>query len=302
MQPTQSLERLKHSPLTVALSGAVITSFSAIIFELSDADALTATVLRMVYALPVLFVGWLYLRHKDERTRRDRLMALVAGALLAADVVAWQSAIGYIGTGLATLIANSQVIIVPLTVWAVLGERPVRRVIYAMPVVVVGLALITGLGGEDAFGERPVWGVVLASGAAVLYSGFLILFRRSNRSLGPTVGPLMDVVAGAAVVATLIGVVSGNLDLDLPAESHAWLLALALGPQVVGWLLIGYAMPRLPSASSSFVILLQPTLTLIWGRILFDEIASAVQYAGVALVLAGIAYGTARWRQSSSEA
>lgn len=302
MPPTRLLERLKRSPLTVALSGAVITSFSAIIFELSDADALTATVLRMVYALPVLFVAWLYLRRKDERTRRDRIMALVAGALLAADVVAWQSAIGYVGTGLATLIANSQVIIVPLTVWAVLGERPVRRVIYAMPVVVVGLALITGLGGEDAFGERPVWGVVLASGAAVLYSGFLILFRRSNRTLAPTVGPLMDVVAGAAVVAALIGVVSGNLDLDLPVESHAWLLALALGPQVVGWLLIGYAMPRLPSASSSFVILLQPTLTLIWGRILFDEIASAVQYAGVALVLAGIAYGTARWRQASSPA
>lgn len=302
MQPTRLLERLQHSPLTVALSGAVITSFSAIIFELSDADALTATVLRMVYALPVLFVGWLFLRHKDERTGRDRVMALVAGALLAADVVAWQSAIGYIGTGLATLIANSQVIIVPLTVWAVLGERPVRRVIYAMPVVVVGLALITGLGGEDAFGERPVWGVVLASGAAVLYSGFLILFRRSNRSLAPTVGPLMDIVAGAAVVAALIGVVSGNLDFGLSAESHAWLLALALGPQVVGWLLIGYAMPRLPSASSSFVILLQPTLTLIWGRILFDEIASAVQYSGVALVLTGIAYGTARWRQSPSPA
>ena len=299
MRQTPSPDRLTSSPLAIAVAGAVIISTSAIMFELSDTDALTATVLRMTYAVPVLFVGWLFARRRDQRTRRDRGLAFLAGAFLAVDVVAWQSAIGYIGTGLATLIANSQVIIVPLTAWAVLGERPGKRVISALPVVVTGLALVTGLGSETAFGERPVLGVVIASGAAFLYSAFLILYRRSNRRLGPTVGPLLDVVFSAAIVSAIIGAASGNLDLDIPAASHGWLLALALGPQVVGWMLIGYAMPRLPSASSSFVILLQPTLTLIWGRILFEEIASVVQYLGVVMVLGGIAYGTAG-RQSPS--
>lgn len=293
MPPKPSPDRLTSSPLAIAVVGAVIISTSAIMFELSDTDALTATFLRMLYAVPVLFIGWLFARSRDHRSRADRGVALLAGAFLALDVVAWQSAIGYIGTGLATLIANSQVIIVPLTAWMVLGERPGKRVLAALPVVVTGLALVTGLGSESAFGDRPVWGVVIASVAAFLYSAFLILYRRSNQSLGPTVGPLLDVVSGAAVVAGVIGIASGNLDLDIPASSHGWLLALALGPQVLGWMLIGFSMPRLPSASSSFVILLQPTLTIIWGRILFEEIASAVQYAGVALVLGGIAYGTA---------
>ncbi len=293
MRLKPSPDRLTSSPLAVAVAGAVIISTSAIMFELSDTDAVTATVLRMTYAVPALFIGWLFVRSRDQRTHRDRGLAVLAGSFLALDVVAWQSAIGYIGTGLATLIANSQVIIVPLTAWMVLGERPRKRVIYGLPVVVTGLALVTGLGSETAFGERPVFGVGIASAAAFLYSAFLILYRRSNRRLGPTVGPLLDVVAGAAIVSALIGMATGNIDLDIPASSHGWLIALALGPQVVGWMLIGFAMPRLPSASSSFVILLQPTLTLIWGRILFEEIASAVQYVGVVLVLGGIAYGTA---------
>ena len=300
MQQTRSPERLTRSPLTTALLGAVVISFSAIFFELSNADALTATVLRMAYAIPALAVGAFLVRRRDVRTGRERLLAAAAGALLAIDVVAWQVSIGFIGTGLATLIANSQVIIVPITVWLLFSEQPTKRVIVAMPVVVVGLALITGLGGEDAFGERPVLGVLLAVVAAFLYSGFLILFRRSNRRLVPTIGPLLDAVIGGAVTAALIGLATGNLDVSLPASSHLWLLALALGPQVVGWLLIGHAMPRLPSASSSFVILLQPTLTLIWGRIIFEEIASTVQYLGVAVVLAGIAYGTSRRQPTPS--
>jgi drug/metabolite transporter (DMT)-like permease len=71
---------------------------------------------------------------------------------------------------------------------------------------------------------------------------------------------------------------------------------LALGPQVVGWMALGYALPRLAATVTSFAILLQPTLTMVWGRALFDERAGAVQLIGVALVLAGI--GAVTWRRS----
>ena len=77
-------------------------------------------------------------------------------------------------------------------------------------------------------------------------------------------------------------------------QAHGWLAALGVGPQAIGWLMIGYAIARLPSASTSFLIVLQPTLTLILGLIIFDEVASVVQYAGVLIVLAGIVYATTR--------
>lgn len=271
-----------------ALGGAATISFSAIFFRLAGVSPLTGTFFRMLYALPLLAViVWLQ-RGRDLRSLRERALAMAAGVFLAVDIAFWHGSIDVIGAGLATLIVNSQVVIVPLVTWAVFKERPSVRALWAMPVVMAGLALITGLGREDSFGERPVLGVVLAVLAAFLYSGFLITFRRANRSLTPAAAPLLDASLGAAVAAGVVGGLAGELSLTPTWPAHGWLLALAWGPQVVGWLAIGFALPRLPAAQTSFAILLQPTLTLVWGRLIFGENPSLVQILGAVLVLVGI--------------
>ena len=67
--------------------------------------------------------------------------------------------------------------------------------------------------------------------------------------------------------------------------AHGWLLILALTSQVAGWLLIGYALPRLPAVETATIILLQPVLTMIWAVLIFSESPSAIQWVGAALVL-----------------
>ncbi len=279
--------------LSAALAGAVGISFSAIFFRLADVSPVTGGFFRMVYALPVLIVAWRWAKEDDRRTVQDRRLAAIAGGLLGIDIILWQTSITMIGAGLATLITNSQVVIVPLATWWLFGERPARRALLAMPVVAVGLSLITGLGRPGTFGENPVLGVALSVGAACFYTGFLIVFRRSNR-MGLSVGPLLDAVIGSLVVLAVAGLFLGDLELRPSWPAHGWLLALALVSQVVGWLLITYALPRLPAAHTSFAILLQPSLTIVWGRIIFDERASVLQSVGVVLVLMGIAAATMR--------
>lgn len=279
-------------PVVAALAGAVAISFSAIFFRLAAVSPITGTFFRMAYAVPLLAVLWWMRRRRDHRSTRDRWIAITAGLFLAADVVFWHASIELIGAGLATLIANSQVVIVPLVTWAIFRERPSNPALWAMPVVMVGLALITGLGRADTFGERPVAGVLLAVTAATLYSGYLIGYRRSNRVLAPPAGSLLDASIGGAVAVALVGMMLSELDPVPTWPAHGWLLALAWSSQVLGWLSIGYALPRLPAAHTSFAILLQPTMTLAWGRLIFDERASWVQGVGVVLVLAGIAVVT----------
>ena len=67
-----------------------------------------------------------------------------------------------------------------------------------------------------------------------------------------------------------------------------WLVSLAIGSQVIGWLLIGTALPKLPVVETSVLLLGQPVFTVIWGVLLFDERLSALQWAGSAIVLAGV--------------
>ncbi len=283
---------MPRKAVAAIFAGAAVISFSAILFKASGAEALTGGLFRMLYALPVLGILAWRTRGLDHRPRSDRLLAIGAGAMLGADVVAWQTAIGHVGAGLSTLMANSQVVIVPFVTWLILKERPSRPAILSMPLVLGGMALITGLGRADTYGPRPVLGVAYGALAAVLYSGFLIGFRRSNRDQAPQAGPLFESVFGGLAFIGIAGAVTGSIDWTPQFPMHGWLLLLALGPQVVGWLLIAYGLPRLPAATSSFAIVLQPTMTLIWAAIFFSESPSPVQVTGAALVLVAITTAT----------
>jgi drug/metabolite transporter (DMT)-like permease len=277
--------------LAAAFIGAVAISFSAIYFALSDVSPVTGTIFRTAYAAPVLFVIWWVGRQRDQRPGWRRLLAVGAGLMLGIDIVLWHEAIDFIGAGLATLIANSQVIWVAFGAWLIHKERPNNRVLATVPVVLFGVALVSGLGQDDAFGANPVLGALLALIAAIFYSGFLLGLRASNQSFAPPAGPLLEATLGALASSSILGLVlDGGLDLAITFPAHGWLIALALTAQVFGWLLIGHALPRLPAVEIATIILLQPVLTIVWGAIIFSESPSILQLIGAAIVLGGVGF------------
>lgn len=268
------------------LVGILIISFSAVIVRLADVSPTTAAFYRNVYALPVLLVVVRFGR--DERTRRERLLALAAGAVFAIDLTLWHTAIGYIGAGLATVVANSQVLWVGLLAWIVLGERPSTVAFVVVPVALCGITLIGGLGRADAYGSNPALGVTTALLAGISYAGFLLIFRASNRRMGPPAGPLLDATAGAALSMLFVSRLDDGFSFAITWPSHGWLLLIGVLIQAVGWLLIARTLPRLPALETSIMLLLQPAGSVLWAQLVFTEDLSAVQWTGVGLVFAAI--------------
>ena len=197
--------------------------------------------------------------------------------------------IGFIGAGLSTLLANSQVVFVAIAAWFLHGEKPSRPTMIAIPVVLFGVALVSGVGQANAFGDKPVLGTALGLMAAVFYAAFILTFRKSNDAQAPAAGPLLEATIGAAVTVAVFGLAGPGIDFSFTWPSHGWLLALAIGSQVFGWLAIGYAMPRLPAVETATIILIQPAITVVWGAILLDERPSPLQILGVLIVLTGVA-------------
>lgn len=273
-----------------AIGGAVIISFSAIFYALSKVDPITATFFRLAYAFPVLFVLWWVRRDQDRRPMRSRWMAFGSGLIVALDLIAWQTSIDYIGTGLATLVANLQVVIVAVLAWLLLGEVPTKSLKIAIPILLLGVALVSGIGQSAAFGDDPLLGSLLAVIAAFLYAGFLLLYRQSNRIKAPVAGPLMEATVGALVMTVVVGWLGPGIDFSPTWPAHGWLVALALGGFVLGWILITFALPRLPAAETSTFVLIQPALTMLWGALIFAERPSGLQMLGAAVVLGGVAY------------
>ena len=295
--------------MLIALAGAVAISFSPVFYVYSDTNPSTGAFFRMLYALPALALLAYLVRKADTRSSRTRWTAFGAGLILAPDMLSYHSSMIFIGIGIATLIGNSQVIIVTLASWKLFGEKPNPAILLSLPVVIIGLALISGFADPEPYGEDPVKGVVFGMMAAFFYSSFLILFRYSNRELAPSSSVQLDATVGAALGLLVLGLLPLSsmaiepLELQPIWPGHGWLILLALLCQVAGWLAIAHALPRLPAAHTSFAILLQPVLTLIWGYfILHQEGHSQNQAIGIFLVLAAIItvtlYGSASTAES----
>jgi drug/metabolite transporter (DMT)-like permease len=274
--------------LAAALFGAAAISFSAIFFALADVSPVTGAFYRTFYALPLLFLLWWLRRDADDRPAASRWIAVGAGVALGLDMVAWHSAIDNIGAGLATLLANSQVIFVAVAAWVLHKEKPSRQVLIAIPVILTGVAMVSGIGQQDAFGENPLLGTAFGLVAAMFYAVFLLGYRNSNTSHAPAAGPLLEATFGAMLISLVVGVIGPGIELAPTWPAHGWLLALALGAQVVGWLMIGYALPRLPAVETATIVLLQPVLTTVWGILIFGERPSSLQVMGAVVVLSGV--------------
>jgi drug/metabolite transporter (DMT)-like permease len=276
-------------PVPAAVVGALAIAFSAILVRLAAEAPATAAVFRCAYALPVLAALALAERRRlGGRTRRQRALALAAGAFLAADLVAWHYSIEAVGAGLGTVLANLQVVLVALGAWFALGERPHPRVLVAVPIVLVGVVLISGVVGEGAYGADPPLGVAFGVATAIAYTGFILLLRQGSRDYPGPAGPLFDATLATTLVAALLGLAAGDVDFVPSWPAHGWLVALALTSQVLGWLLITVSLPRLPAALTSVTLTIQPVGSVLLGVILLGEDPSALQLAGVACIVAGL--------------
>jgi drug/metabolite transporter (DMT)-like permease len=289
------LNTLGSRPVLAAVLGALSIAFTGVLVRLADVEPATAAVFRCLYALPVLW--WLARaeeRRFGPRAPGQRRLAFIAGLFFAADLVSWHYAIELVGAGLATVLGNTQVVFVAVAAWLFFGERLTTRLVVALVVALAGVVLISGVIGSDPYGEDPVAGVLLGLFTGAAYAGFLLVQRMGNRDPRRPAGPLFDATASAAVGSVVAGVALDQITFLPSWPAHGWLVILALSAQVVGYLLISVALPRLPSALTSIVLLIQPVAAVGLAMLILGEAPSQVQLLGVGLVVGGVLLATAR--------
>ena len=284
---------LRH-PARAALAGALAIAFSAILYRTSDVSPETGAFFRCAYALPVL---WLLVRfeerHLGPRPRQLRLTAWLAGAFFAADLLLWHHAIEAVGAGFATVMGNTQVVLVGLIAWALFRERPARAALAAIPIATLGIVLVSGALEDGAYGDNPALGVVFGLLTGIAYSGFLLTLRHGAGDERRVAGPLFDATFASMVLILPVGLASGDLDFVPGLESHLWLVVLALSSQVLGWLLITVSLPRLPAVGTSLILTLQPVATVVLAAILLAEDPSPLQLLGAAAIVVGLIVASA---------
>jgi len=294
----RAIEFLLQRPVLAAVLGALTIAGSAVLVRLADVPPTTAAFFRCAYALPPLaLLAWYERRRFGPRAAGQMRLAWLAGVFFAADLILWHHAINQVGAGLATVLGNTQVVVVPLAAWLFLKERPSGRVAVSVPLVLIGVVLISGvIGAREAYGANPLLGVMFGLATGLAYGGFILVQRGANADIRRPAGPLFDATLSTAVISLIVGIPLGELELVPTWPSHGWLLILALGIQVCGWLLISISLPRLPAAITSVVLTIQPVASVLLGIWILSEAPSGLQLVGVAFIIAGLLLVTVRFR------
>ncbi len=274
-----------------AALGAACISTSAILVTLAKVSPSTTALYRFALPLPVLAVlAVAEQRRLGARPLASRFYAALAGLFWAANLVLWIHAIADVGAGVATVIGNLQVLFIAAFAWAVLKERPVRRYLITLPVVLLGVVMVSGLASDGSTEQRwhPAAGVAYGLATSATYACMLLILRQTAGRERHVAGQVFDATAGAAAGSVLLGLMFGGLDLVIPWRSLAWLLALVVLCGIVGWLLITAALPRLPAALSSLLLLLEPAGAMVLAAIVLGQPASLIQIGGAVLVCGGV--------------
>lgn len=273
-------------------TGAVLVSLAAPFVRMADVAPTVSGFYRMAFAcLMILF--WLMLsKRKLSWSLRVWAGSFLAAFFFALDLWFWHRSIHWLGPGFATLLANLQVVIMALVGVAVFKERSGWKLVLSLLLAVMGLWLLVGMGWQGFSGQYRI-GIVFGGLTALAYAAYLLTLRTVQRQAGSP-GPLERMFQVSLCCGLILGfsAVVEQQSLALPdVYSTAVLLLYALLCQVLGWVFISYGLPALAVSIVGLLLLLQPSLSLLWDYLFFDLKAMGSQWLGAALVLVGIYLG-----------
>ncbi|HVA56813.1 MAG: DMT family transporter [Gemmatimonadaceae bacterium] len=289
------------SPAVVLAMAVLGISFGGPLTRLSGAPALTVAAGRLGFSLVVVAVAlvatgsWRQLRTLG---RRDLLVGLGAGGMLAVHFWSWNASLNLTTVSASVVLVDMQPAIVGLLSVVWLREMPTRRQWGGIAIAMVGAVVVTlpDLMREGAgVGGRALFGDALAFVGAIAGACYFVAGRKLRATLD--LWPYVAVVYGACFV-VLIAAARGTGVVLLPQPPRQLVIfaALALGPMLLGHTGLNYALRYVPAYVVNLALLCEPIGATILAALIpsIHEFPNWGTVAGGALVLFGIARATTR--------
>ena len=270
----------KTRPETYFVGSAVFhylgPAFAVLLF--ARVEPLGVAWLRIASAA-VVFAAWRRPWRRLARLDREgRKLVLALGAVFAVMNACFYVAIDRLPLGTVAAIE-----FVPVILLAALGARTPRNAA-ALGLAVVGVYLLTDIRLEG----EPV-GVAFAFANAALFAAYIVLAHRLSRTPGISrIDGLAAAMLVAAVCATPLAGWSAGPALVDPIALAAG-IGVGIASSVVPYVFDQLAMARLRRETYSLMVSLLPATATVIGVIVLSQIPSAIEVAGVALIVVAVA-------------
>lgn len=278
----------RFTAVLVLLAGACVIGLAPVLVRLAEAGPAATGFWRLLFSLPLLAtLSW---RSSGGIGQPFGLGAL-AGLAFALDLGFWHYGIANTSVGKATVLTNLTPVVVTAVAWIFLKQRPAGLFLFAVVLSVTGASMMTIARGAGSVGPNPLLGDALSLATALWYALYFLAVSAARRRETAVRIMFWSSLTGAPLLllaALLLG------EHVVPATTAGWAACVGLGVvHVAGQGPIAWALGRLPAATASVTVLVQPVVATILGWLLFNELFSGWQIVGAAVALTGVV--VAQW-------
>ncbi len=279
--------------LTLSLA-VLFVSFGAVLVRLAAAPALAVAFFRVALASLMLAPFAVAPRTKElagPRPAARRCSCSAAGLALALHFATWIASLSYTSIASSVLLVNTAPLFTLVLSRLFLRERIARVVLLAIPIALLGAALIAL--GDWSGSPGSLLGNLLALAGAVTVAAYQVIGRGLRDAL-PLDAYVLGVWATAAAVLAALALALGTPLTGYAPRTWLVLVALALVPTIGGHGLVNRSLRSLPAPTVGLFLLGEPVGASILAFLVFGEVPGPWTFAGGAIVLAALVLVVAR--------
>ena len=272
----------------------LMVSSAAIAIRIAQAEGVTSLAIaawRLSLAAAILWPVVLTRSRVQVRalTRAEWLLGGLSGIFLALHFASWISSLAYTSVASSLALVSTNPVWIALVSWLIFREKPGGWLAFGIAAAIGGSALIFLSDSQIASttGSDSLLGNVLAVIGSVTVCGYLLVGRKLRKTV-PLLPYIWLVYTSAAVVLMIAALAAGSPLTGFSTVAWLCLIALALGPQLLGHSAFNWALEHVSATFIAIAILGEPIGSALLAWLIFGETFAPLQLGGFCLLLTGI--------------
>lgn len=279
-------------PLAFLLGSVVLwgTSFAVTKAAYASFPPMYVIWLRMLVALLVFLPLLSRVKRPDYRSGDWKYLAVSTLCIPCLYFALEGFAIQFTTSSQAGVIAAVMPLIVAVSAWALLRERPTLRGTAAILASIVGVVVLSVAGTQQPSAPNPILGNLLELAAMLAAAGSTITIKHLSARYDPWLLTGLQMAVGTVFFAPL-ALASGPVDWTA-VPGPAWLAVIYLGAGcgLAAFGLYNSALKLVPATQASLMINLIPAVALLTGWLALGESLTFTQIGACVLIVAAVSY------------
>lgn len=268
--------------ITSAIGFGLMPIFVSYAYD-SEVSLTTLLFLRFAFT-SIIFFAYIFLKKIKININRSQLLYLIllGGILYTLQSTFYFSSIKYIPASLAVLLLYLYPVFVAILSFFINKEKLSLKLFISIAISLTGMILVLGAPSL----EINFVGILLALGAAIIYSFYIIFGNRMALQLSPIITSAF--IALFASLSLLIGgLFTKTLSFDFNSSGWIPILGTTLFSSTIAMIAFFKGMNIIGPTKASILSMVEPVITIIFSIFLLHDTMSVTQFIGGIIIIVG---------------